>query len=55
MARKNKREVVGKITSNQLFHMKKPKYDAYAIGSGIHGDKKYNRKKLEKIPDLSEY
>ena len=52
---KNKREVIGKITSQQLFDMKKPKYDAYSIGTGIHGDKKYNRNRLDDIPGVDEY
>lgn len=40
MKKKNK---AYKITSNELFDFKKPKYNGFAIGYGAHGKSKYDR------------
>lgn len=44
-----KDDVLGVITSKQLFDMKKPKYNGFACGYGPHGDNKYHRKKINRI------
>lgn len=43
--KKNKKISVGSISPKQQFDWAKPKYNAYAIGHGAHGDTKYNRRK----------
>lgn len=45
MARKrNKVTSAGKITSQQLFDFRKPKYDAWAYRGGVHGPTSYDRR-----------
>lgn len=36
------------ISGEQVTLMKMPKYNPYSIGHGVHGDVKYNRKKVQK-------
>lgn len=31
------------ITASEIWRMRKPKYDGYAIGHGAHKDKRYKR------------
>lgn len=45
MSKKKKTQKVGVITSEQLFDMQKPKFNAFACGHGAHGSKGYNRRK----------
>lgn len=40
---KNKSNVVWHQTSVEATLAKKPKYNGFVCGSGIHGDTKYNR------------
>lgn len=46
MAKKNQKVLV--ISAMEIWKMRKPKYDAYACGHGMHGSKKYNRRKVER-------
>ena len=39
------KNVVFHMDSVEVFEVKKPRYNAYAIGHGVHGDTKYNRRK----------
>jgi hypothetical protein len=36
------------ITSEQLFDMKKPRYNGWGCGYGVHGKTKYSRKQKHK-------
>lgn len=47
MSKKKKTQKVGVITSEQLFDMQKPKFNAFACGHGAHGSKGYNRRKVK--------
>lgn len=50
-----KRKYTDPSSKNSVFHMsaeevalsKKPKYNGFAIGTGTHGDTKYNRNKAK--------
>lgn len=43
--KKNKKVLV--ISSMEIWEMRKPKYDAYVCGHGVHGSKGYNRRKVK--------
>lgn len=48
MSKKKKTQKVGVITSEQLFDMQKPKFNAFACGHGAHGSKGYDRRKVKR-------
>ena len=48
MARKKKNIHVATITAIEIFEMRKPLHNGYLCGHGVHGDKKYNRRKVER-------
>lgn len=54
----NKNEKKYIISKEKVWQAKKPKFNGFAVGHGVHGDTKYNRKKekenLEKILNESE-
>lgn len=43
-----KDNVVWKQTAEEATLAKKPRYNAYACGHGVHGDTKYNRTKAKR-------
>lgn len=43
-----KKKQVLTISAAEIWEMRKPKYDAFVCGHGAHGDKKYNRRKVER-------
>lgn len=46
MGRKHAKPIsIGKITAKQRFDWSKPLYNGHAIGTGVLGDTKYNRRK----------
>jgi len=48
MSKKNVKSMCGKvgtITAKMQFDAQKPRYNAWAVGHGVIGDVKYNRKK----------
>lgn len=48
MSKKKKTQKVGVITSEQLFDMQKPKFNAFVCGHGAHGSKGYDRRKVKR-------
>lgn len=48
MNKKKKTIHVATITSVEIFDMHKPQFNGYACGHGAHGDKKYNRRKVQR-------
>ena len=36
------------ISSMEIWEMRKPRYDGFTCGHGAHGDKKYNRRKVQR-------
>lgn len=48
MSKKKKTQKVGVITSEQLFDMQKPKFNAFVCGHGVHGSKGYDRRKVKR-------
>ena len=48
MSKKKKTQKVGVITSQQIFDAQKPQWNGWACGHGAHGDRKYNRRKVQR-------
>ena len=48
MSKKKKVQHVATITAVEIFEMRKPLHDGWACGHGAHGDKKYNRRKVQR-------
>lgn len=44
----NKKIHIGTISAQEQFAWTKPKHNGFSIGTGIHGDTKYNRRKFKK-------
>lgn len=45
MKKKNKKDIIFRLTSEEATLSKIPKYNGFASGYGAHGDLKYNRNK----------
>lgn len=45
------------ISSMQVFRSEKPRFNAFQSGTGLHGDKKYNRSKSKRFAqkEIREY
>ena len=46
MSKKTQKVMI--ISAMEIWEMRKPRYDAYTCGHGSHGNKKYNRRKVER-------
>ena len=45
--RKKMKKKITTISKTQVFQREKPRFNAFQNGTGMHGDRKYNRNKLK--------